>query len=47
MYKILYKGFNGGWQLSDEFDDLGKARAFKNMLLDRGYPEAKIITEVE
>ena len=45
MYKVLYKGFNGGFSVSDEMD-LDSAKAYKEKLINNHYPEVHIIKTV-
>jgi hypothetical protein len=46
MYKVLFKGFTGGFQLSDEMD-LELCKEFKNKCLKIGYKEVYIIQIIE
>ena len=42
LYRVLYKGINGGFQLSDDMD-FDAACQFRNKCLDMGYKTAYII----
>lgn len=46
MYRILYKGFNGGFSMSDEMD-LETAKEYKQKYLNMGYTQVFIIQIVE
>lgn len=46
LYRVLYKGVNGGFQLSDDID-FDAACRFRNKCLDMGYDTAYIIQIVE
>lgn len=45
-YRVLYKGVNGGYQLSDEMD-FWDAYEFRNNCLNAGYNIAYVIKIVE
>lgn len=45
-YKVLYKGFSGGFNLSDDMS-LEEARNFKEKCLSMGYPTVHIIQVIE
>lgn len=45
-YRVLYKGINGGFQLSDDMD-FDAACQFRNKCLDMGYDTAYVIQIVE
>lgn len=45
-YKVLYKGFNGGFELTDDMN-LDEARKFKDKCISIGYPSVYIIQIVE
>ena len=45
-YKVLYKGFSGGFNLSDDMS-LEEARNFKEKCLSMGYPTVYIIQVIE
>jgi len=42
QYKVIYKGFNGGFSMSKEMD-LKSAKTYKQKLIDMNYPEVHII----
>lgn len=46
LYRVLYKGINGGFQLSDDMD-FDTACQFRNKCLDMGYDTAYVIQIVE
>lgn len=46
LYRVLYKGVNGGFQLSDDMD-FDAACQFRNECLDMGYNTAYVIQIVE
>lgn len=46
MYRVLYKGINGGFQLSDDMD-FDAACQFRNKCLNMGYDTAYVIQIVE
>ena len=46
MYRVLYKGINGGFQLSDDMD-FDAACQFRNKCLNIGYDTAYVIQIVE
>lgn len=41
MYRVIYKGYSGDYQMSDEMT-LGDARKFKEKCLEMQYPEENI-----
>ena len=41
MYRVIYKGYSGDYQMSDEMT-LGDARKFKENSLKMQYPEENI-----
>ena len=45
-YRVLYKGFSGGFNLSDDMN-LDEARKFKDKCISMGYPSVYIIQIVE
>lgn len=45
-YRVLYKGINGGFQLSEEMD-FEAACKFRNKCLDMGYDTAYVIQILE
>lgn len=46
LYRVIYKGVNGGFQLSDDID-FDAACQFRNKCLDMGYDTAYVIQIVE
>lgn len=46
LYRVLYKGINGGFQLSDDMD-FDAACQFRNKCLNKGYNTAYVIQIVE
>lgn len=46
MFKVLYKGINGGFQLSEDMN-LEQAKEFKNKCLNVGYKIVYIIKILE
>lgn len=46
MYRILYKGFNGGFSMSNEMD-LKTAKECKQKYLNMGYTQVFIIQIIE
>lgn len=46
LYRVLYKGVNGGFQLSDDMD-FDAACQFRNKCLNMGYDTAYVIQTVE
>lgn len=46
LYRVLYKGVNGGFQLSDDMD-FDAACQFRNKCLNMGYDTAYVIQIVE
>lgn len=46
MYRVLYKGFNGNFSMSDEMS-LEKAQEYKQKLINAYYPVVYIIQIVE
>lgn len=46
MYRVLYKGINGGFQLSDDMD-FDTACQFRTKCLNMGYDTAYVIQIVE
>lgn len=46
LYRVLYKGINGGFQLSDDMDFDAECQ-FRNKCLDMGYDTAYVIQIVE
>lgn len=46
MYRVLYKGINSGFQLSDDMD-FDEACQFRNKCLNNGYDTAYVIQIVE
>lgn len=46
LYRVLYKGINGGFQLSDDMD-FDAACQFRNKCLNMGYDTAYVIQIVE
>lgn len=46
LYRVLYKGINGGFQLSDDMD-FDAACQLRNKCLDVGYDTAYVIWIVE
>jgi len=49
MFRVIFKGINGDWNLSDDFNDIEKAREYKDRLIKAHYQGDKIhiITIVE
>jgi len=49
MFRVIFYSVNNGWNLSDDFDDIEKAREYKTRLIKANYKEDKIyiITIVE
>lgn len=49
MYRVIFYSVNNGWSLSDNFNDIEKAREFKVKLIKANYKEDKIhiITIIE
>lgn len=47
MYKVIYKGINGGFRISEDSMDLETAREYKRKCIDMGYAVAYIIQIVE
>lgn len=46
LYRVIYKGVNGGFQLSDDMD-FDAACQFRNKCLNIGYDTAYVIQIVE
>lgn len=46
MYRVIYKGFNGGFQLSEDMN-LQEAHEFKNKCLKMGYDLVYIVQIIE
>ena len=46
LYRVIYKGVNGGFQLSDDMD-FDAACQFRNKCLNMGYDTAYVIQIVE
>jgi len=49
MYRVIFYSVNNGWNLSDNFIDIEKAREYKDRLIKAYYQEDKIhiVTIVE
>ena len=49
MYRVIFYSVNNGWNLSDDFSNIEKAREYKDRLIKAHYQEDKIhiITIVE
>lgn len=42
MYRVICYSLNNGWIMSDDYDDIDKAREYKTKLIKFNYQEDKI-----